>query len=51
MPSGSGIVGLDFDAAVAWPIYDWMGVAKAALSRSRGTWRATSAARGSASTW
>ena len=26
-----GIVGLDFDAAVAWPIYDWMGVAKAAL--------------------
>jgi enoyl-[acyl-carrier protein] reductase I len=31
MPSGSGVVGLDFDAAVAWPIYDWMGVAKAAL--------------------
>jgi meromycolic acid enoyl-[acyl-carrier-protein] reductase len=31
MPSGSGIVGLDFDASVAWPIYDWMGVAKAAL--------------------
>ncbi len=31
MPSGSGIVGLDFDATVAWPIYDWMGVAKAAL--------------------
>jgi enoyl-[acyl-carrier protein] reductase I len=28
--SGS-IVGLDFDATVAWPIYDWMGVAKAAL--------------------
>jgi meromycolic acid enoyl-[acyl-carrier-protein] reductase len=26
-----GIVGLDFDAAVAWPAYDWMGVAKAAL--------------------
>jgi enoyl-[acyl-carrier protein] reductase I len=24
-------VGLDFDAAVAWPGYDWMGVAKAAL--------------------
>jgi meromycolic acid enoyl-[acyl-carrier-protein] reductase len=24
-------VGLDFDAAVAWPVYDWMGVAKAAL--------------------
>jgi enoyl-[acyl-carrier protein] reductase I len=31
MPRGSSIVGLDFDASVAWPIYDWMGVAKAAL--------------------
>jgi enoyl ACP reductase len=31
MESGSGIVGMDFDASVAWPIYDWMGVAKAAL--------------------
>lgn len=28
---GSAIVGLDFDATVAWPTYDWMGVAKAAL--------------------
>jgi meromycolic acid enoyl-[acyl-carrier-protein] reductase len=28
---GSSLVGLDFDASVAWPIYDWMGVAKAAL--------------------
>jgi len=28
---GGSIVGLDFDAQVAWPIYDWMGVAKAAL--------------------
>jgi len=28
---GGGIVGLDFDAAVAWPLYDWMGVAKAGL--------------------
>ena len=28
---GGAIVGLDFDAAVAWPGYDWMGVAKAAL--------------------
>lgn len=25
------LVGLDFDATVAWPSYDWMGVAKAAL--------------------
>jgi meromycolic acid enoyl-[acyl-carrier-protein] reductase len=31
MGSGSSIVGLDFDATLAWPIYDWMGVAKAAL--------------------
>lgn len=28
---GSSVVGLDFDASVAWPVYDWMGVAKAAL--------------------
>ena len=31
MGPGGSIVGLDFDATVAWPIYDWMGVAKAAL--------------------
>ena len=31
MPDGGSVVGLDFDAQVAWPIYDWMGVAKAAL--------------------
>jgi enoyl-[acyl-carrier protein] reductase I len=29
--NGGGIVSLDFDASVAWPIYDWMGVAKAGL--------------------
>jgi enoyl ACP reductase len=28
---GGGIVSLDFDASVAWPIYDWMGVCKAGL--------------------
>jgi enoyl-[acyl-carrier protein] reductase I len=29
---GGSIVGLDFDnSTVAWPVYDWMGVAKAAL--------------------
>lgn len=28
---GSSIVGLDFDASVAWADYDWMGVAKAGL--------------------
>jgi meromycolic acid enoyl-[acyl-carrier-protein] reductase len=31
MTGGGSIVGLDFDARVAWPAYDWMGVAKAAL--------------------
>ena len=31
MTTGGSIVSLDFDARVAWPIYDWMGVAKAAL--------------------
>lgn len=30
-PQGGSIVGLDFDASIAWPSYDWMGVAKAAL--------------------
>ncbi|MGN6608979.1 MAG: enoyl-ACP reductase FabI [Jatrophihabitans sp.] len=29
--AGGSIVGLDFDARVAWPAYDWMGVAKAGL--------------------
>ena len=31
MPPGSAIVGLDFDATKSWPVYDWMGVAKAAF--------------------
>jgi len=32
MPDGGAIVGLDFDnSSVAWPVYDWMGVAKAAF--------------------
>jgi len=31
MDAGGSIVSLDFDATVAWPIYDWMGVAKAGL--------------------
>ncbi|MEI6406793.1 MAG: enoyl-ACP reductase FabI [Actinomycetes bacterium] len=30
-PNGASVVGLTFDATVAWPKYDWMGVAKAAL--------------------
>jgi enoyl-[acyl-carrier protein] reductase I len=28
---GGSVVSLDFDAQVAWPVYDWMGVAKAGL--------------------
>jgi len=28
---GGSVVGLDFDARVSWPAYDWMGVAKAGL--------------------
>ena len=31
MGRGSAVVGLTFDASFAWPVYDWMGVAKAAF--------------------
>ena len=31
MDKGGSVVGLDFDASMAWPGYDWMGVAKAGL--------------------
>jgi enoyl-[acyl-carrier protein] reductase I len=31
MGRGGGFVGLTFDATQAWPVYDWMGVAKAGL--------------------
>jgi enoyl ACP reductase len=31
MPEGGSVVGLTFDAQLAWPQYDWMGPAKAAL--------------------
>ena len=31
MGPGGSVVGLTFDASVAWPAYDWMGVAKAGL--------------------
>jgi enoyl-[acyl-carrier protein] reductase I len=30
-PDGGSVVGLDFDASVAWPVDDWAGVSKAAL--------------------
>ena len=31
MGRGSAVVGLTFDASFAWPVYDWMGVAKSAF--------------------
>lgn len=31
MKNGGSVVGLTFDASFAWPVYDWMGVAKAAF--------------------
>jgi enoyl ACP reductase len=31
MGPGGAFVGLTFDAQLAWPVYDWMGVAKAGL--------------------
>ncbi len=31
MTNGGSLVGLDFDNTVAWPAYNWMGVAKSAL--------------------
>jgi enoyl-[acyl-carrier protein] reductase I len=31
MPAGGSVLGLTFDATVAWPAYNWMGVAKAAM--------------------
>jgi len=31
MTNGGSLVGLDFDNSVAWPAYNWMGVAKSAL--------------------
>jgi enoyl-[acyl-carrier protein] reductase I len=34
MSRGGSIVGLTFDATTAWPAYDWMGVAKAALENT-----------------
>jgi enoyl ACP reductase len=31
MGEGASVVGLDFDNTQAWPVYDWMGVAKSAF--------------------
>ena len=47
MTNGGSIVGLTFDGRFAWPVYDWMGVAKAAVrGRLAATLRATSAPQG-----
>ena len=45
MTDGGSLVGLDFDATVAWPAYDWMGVAKAALESTSRYLAASSARR------
>jgi enoyl-[acyl-carrier protein] reductase I len=42
--SGGSVVGMTFDATVAWPAYDWMGVAKAGLESHR-SYLARSSAR------
>lgn len=41
MPNGGSVVGLTFDARFAWPVYDWMGVAKPRWSPPPGTWPVT----------
>ena len=41
LTGGGSIVGLTFDGRFAWPVYDWMGVAKAAfeaVNRYVATW-------------
>ena len=35
-PEGASLVGLDFDSARAWPVYNWMGPCKAALRSLNG---------------
>ena len=35
--TGGSLVGLDFDAAGAWPVYNWMGVCKAGLEAPDGS--------------
>ena len=51
MTEGGSIVGLDFDARFAWPAYNWMGVAKAALESPSRSLAAPSARTASESTW
>ena len=51
MGRGSSYVGMDFDARVAWPVYNWMASRRPGSSRSTGTWPRSWARRASASTW
>ena len=49
--AGGAVVGMTFDATVAWPAYDWMGVAKAGAGvDAPATSPATSGRRASGST-
>ena len=48
---GASVVGLDFDATVAWPAYDWMGVSKAALESLSRYLARDLGPDGSGSTW
>src|SRR3712207_2625024 len=36
---GGSLVGMDFDASVAWPVYDWWGVGKGGLQWGRAALR------------
>ena len=50
MTDGGSLVGLTFDATVAWPAYNWMGVAKAALESTNRYLARELGPRGSAAT-
>ena len=51
MRDGGSVVGMTFDATVAWPAYDWMGVAKAGLESCSRYLARDLGRRASGSTW
>ena len=51
MTDGGAFVGLDFDNRVAWPAYNWMGVAKSALQSVNRYLAKELGPQGSAATW